>query len=88
MKYVSRKFLISVAAFLGSLGTSIAALHTSNTVVATIGIICAMVSAAIYAACEAAVDAAAVEKGVEIVEEDDEVQIGFKQKEGEENGDQ
>lgn len=57
-KYLSRKFLICVAAFLGSIGTSIAALHSDNPTIAGIGIISAMISAAIYAACEAWVDAA------------------------------
>lgn len=57
-KYLSRKFLICVAAFLGSIGTSIAALHSDNATIAGIGIISAMISAAIYAACEAWVDAA------------------------------
>lgn len=56
-KFTSRKFLICLAAFLESMGTSIAALHTGNQTVALAGIICAMVSAAIYAACEAWVDA-------------------------------
>lgn len=57
-KYLSRKFLICVAAFLGSIGTSIAAIHSDNGTIAAIGIVCAMISAAIYAACEAWVDAA------------------------------
>ena len=56
-KFMSRKFLICLAAFLGSIGTSIAALHTENQSVATVGIVCAVASAAIYAACEAWVDA-------------------------------
>lgn len=55
-KYLSRKFIISAAAFLGSLGTSITAMQTGNRVVAAIGLICSMFSAAFYAACEAAVD--------------------------------
>ena len=56
-KFTSRKFLICLAAFLGSIGTSIAALHTDNQTIATVGIVCAVASAAIYAACEAWVDA-------------------------------
>ena len=52
-KFMSRKFLICLAAFLGSIGTSIAALHTDNQSIATAGIVCAVASAAIYAACEA-----------------------------------
>ena len=71
-KFTSRKFLLSLAAFLGSLGTSIAALQTNNSIVAVIGVVCAMGSAAIYAAAEAYVDAAAVEKDVEIIEEEEE----------------
>lgn len=59
-KLMSRKFLISLAAFLGSLGTSIAGLASSEPLIAGIGIICTMLSAAIYAASEAYVDAASV----------------------------
>ena len=57
-KFTSRKFLICLAAFLGSIGTSVAALNTDNQSIATVGIVCAVASAAIYAACEAWVDAA------------------------------
>lgn len=73
-KYLSRKFLICLAAFLGSLGTSIAAFAANYPVVAIGGMICSTLSAAIYAACEAAVDAAAVDKDVEIVEEEEDVE--------------
>ena len=59
-KLTSRKFWITAAAFLGSIGMSIAGLSTSNPTVAAVGTVCAMLSAAIYAACEAYVDAAAV----------------------------
>lgn len=58
----SRKFWISVAAFLASIGTSVAGLHSDNTVVASVGIIAAILSAAIYAAAEAYVDGKAVGK--------------------------
>lgn len=57
-KYLSRKFILSAAAFLGSIGTSIAALNTGNQILAGIGLFCAIISAAMYAAAEAAVDAA------------------------------
>lgn len=57
-KFKSRKFLLCLAAFLGSIGTSIASLNTGDTTVAKVGIVCAVISAAIYAACEAWVDAA------------------------------
>ena len=59
-RFTSRKFLICAAAFLGSIGTSIAALHTDNEKVASVGIVCAIISAAIYAAVEAYVDGKAV----------------------------
>lgn len=59
-KLKSRKFWICVAAFLGSIASSIAGLVTQNEVVATIGIVCGILSAAIYAFCEAWVDASAV----------------------------
>ena len=49
-KFMSRKFWISVAAFLASIAT----------MVSTAGIICGVVSAAIYAASEAYVDGASV----------------------------
>ena len=66
MKWTSRKFWICVAAFLGSIGTSIAALHTGNEIVSAIGIVCAIVSAAIYAFCEAWVDSKAVQYSDEV----------------------
>ncbi len=55
-KLSSRKFWMTVAAFLASIGTSIGALATNNETVAAAGVICAMLSAAIYAAAEAYVD--------------------------------
>lgn len=57
-KYLSRKFLISLAAFLGSLGATIGGFATSNEKVVIFGVVCTALSAAIYAACEAYVDAA------------------------------
>lgn len=59
-KLTSRKFWICVAAMLASIATSISGLHSGNEVIATIGVICGVISAAIYAFCEAWVDAAAV----------------------------
>ena len=61
-KLSSRKFWICVAAFLGSIAASIAGLATSNQVVAGIGIVAGVLSAAIYAFCEAWVDGKAVNK--------------------------
>lgn len=61
-KLTSRKFWISVAAFLASVATSIAGLATENTTVAIVGTICGILSAAIYAAAEAYVDGKAVNK--------------------------
>jgi drug/metabolite transporter (DMT)-like permease len=55
-KITSRKFWICVAAFLASIAVSISGIQTQNTTVASVGLICGIVSAAIYAAAEAAVD--------------------------------
>lgn len=61
-KLTSRKFWICVAAFLGSVAASISGIVTDNKWVATIGITAGVLSAAIYAFCEAWVDGKAVEK--------------------------
>lgn len=61
-KLSSRKFWICVAAFLASIGVSISGLTTNNNTVVTIGTVCSIVSAAIYAFCEAWVDGKAVGK--------------------------
>ena len=55
-KLTSRKFWLCVAAFLGSVATSITGIQTGNNVVITIGTICGVLSAAIYSATEAYVD--------------------------------
>lgn len=60
-KLSSRKFWISVAAFLGSIATSIAGLATGEKWVTIVGVVCGMFSAAIYAAIEAYIDAKAIE---------------------------
>ena len=60
-KLKSRKFWICVAAFLGSIATSISGIVTSNQTVIIIGTVCGIVSAAIYAFCEAWVDGKAVQ---------------------------
>ena len=64
MKYklTSRKFWICVAAFLGSVATSISGIVTSNQTIIIVGTVCGIISAAIYAAAEAAVDVKAVKK--------------------------
>ena len=66
-KLTSRKFWICVAAFLGSIAASISGIATSNPTVTTIGIVCGVLSAAIYAFCEAWVDGKAVTRTFEIV---------------------
>ena len=58
-KLKSRKFWLTVAAFLASIATSITGLATANTALAEAGIICGVLSTAIYAAAEAYVDASA-----------------------------
>lgn len=55
-KLTSRKFWLAAAAFLASLGTGITGLATDNTALTTTGLVCTMLSAAIYAACESYVD--------------------------------
>ena len=65
-KWNSRKFLICVAAALASIGTSIAGLATSNEKIAMFGVVCTIVSSAIYAFCEAWVDGKAVVKTIAI----------------------
>lgn len=59
-KLKSRKFWLSVAAFLGGIGSSIAGIAMNDRMVTLVGGLCAALSAGIYAACEAYVDAAAV----------------------------
>lgn len=56
-KLTSRKFWIAVAATLASIGTSIAGISSNNETIATVGIVCTVASAAIYAGAEAYVDA-------------------------------
>lgn len=57
-KYLSRKFLVCIAAMLSSVGTSIAGLNSDNQTVVVVGIVATISSAAIYAFCEAWVDQA------------------------------
>lgn len=56
-KLTSRKFWLATAAFLASLGTGISGIATNNNKIAIVGVICSMLSAAIYATAEALVDA-------------------------------
>lgn len=64
-KLTSRKFWICVAAFLGSIAASISGIVTDNKYVMTVGVIAGVLSAAIYAFCEAWVDGKAVQKNNE-----------------------
>lgn len=57
-KLTSRKFWLAVAATLASIGTGIAGYATDNETLQTVGAVCTVASAAIYAAAEAYVDAA------------------------------
>lgn len=70
-KLTSRKFWICVAAFLASIAVSISGITTSNTVVTTVGTVCGIISAAIYAFCEAWVDGKAVASDVEVADEEE-----------------
>lgn len=64
-KLTSRKLWICVAAFLASVATSVTGLQSNNQIVASIGIVCSIISAAIYASAEAYVDAARKETNPE-----------------------
>lgn len=55
-KLKSRKFWMAVAAFLASIGATIAGLTTESKAITVTGIICTMLSSAIYAAAEAYTD--------------------------------
>jgi MFS family permease len=61
-KICSRKFLMCLAAFLASIATSISGIATNNQIIIILGTVCGIVSAAIYAFCEAWVDAKAVDQ--------------------------
>lgn len=61
-KLTSRKFWICIAAFLGSVATSIAGITVQNDDITSLGIICGIISAGIYSAAEAYVDGAAVKE--------------------------
>ena len=74
-KFSSRKFLISLAAFLGYIGASIRGIVTENHTLTIIGTVCTVLSAAIYAACEAYVDGKAVNTKTELTDEEVESRI-------------
>ena len=57
-KLTSRKFWISVAAFLGSIAASVTGLAIGEKWITITGVVCGILSAAIYAGAEAYVDAA------------------------------
>lgn len=59
-KITSRKFWISVAAFLGSIAVSISGIVSGEKWVTVTGTVAGVLSAAIYAALEASIDRAAV----------------------------
>lgn len=70
-KITSRKFLLCLAAFLGSIATSISGIVTSNQTITIIGTVCGILSAALYAFAEAWVDGKAVEKRIDINKSED-----------------
>ena len=70
-KLTSRKFWICVAAFMASIGSSIAGMNMGNKMIACVGIICTVISTAIYAAAESVVDAARLQQQVVILPEED-----------------
>ena len=70
-KLKSRKFWICIAAFLGSIATSISGIQMGNETLTMVGTVCGVFSAAIYAAAEAYVDAKAVNSSLEVLEDTD-----------------
>lgn len=62
-KLKSRKFWMAVASILGSVAAAIAGLAIDNEVVTVVGIICGVVSAAIYEIVEAVLDYETEEEG-------------------------
>jgi len=67
-KFKSRKFLMCLAAALASIGASIAGLCSQNETIATVGIVCTIVSSAIYAFCEAWVDSSSAKANTTHIE--------------------
>lgn len=61
-KLKSRKFWLAVSAMLASLGTGISGIVAGNQTLAIVGSVLTVISASIYAFCEAYVDAKAVNK--------------------------
>ena len=59
-KFKSRKFLLTVAALLGALGTAAAGMATDNEVLAVVSIVAGSVSTMIYNIVEGVIDKAAV----------------------------
>ena len=75
-KLKSRKFWICVAAFLASIATSITGLVNANQTITIVGTVAGILSAAIYAFCEAWVDGKAVDKNEYVIEEESN-EVGF-----------
>lgn len=69
-KLKSRKFWLCVAAFLGSVATSIAGLYTDNQTIVVLGTVCGILSAAIYSFCEAWIDGKAVDATIYQIDDD------------------
>lgn len=59
-KLSSRKFWLTIAAVLASLGTGISGIIAGNQTLTIVGSVLTVISAAIYAGCEAYIDAKAV----------------------------
>lgn len=70
-KLSSRKFWLALSAMLASLGTGVSGIIQGNQTLAIIGSCLTVISAAIYAFCEAYVDGKAVEKRIDINKSED-----------------
>lgn len=59
-KLTSRKFWVTIAAMLASIGSAIGGAYVDNTTIIMVGVICTAVSTCIYTISESMVDAKAV----------------------------
>ena len=65
-KLTSRVFWLCIAAFLASVSSGIAAIGNGNDTIGTVGIVCGVVAAGIYAAAEKATDIARIKSDTKL----------------------
>lgn len=59
-KLISRKFWVTIAIMLASIGSAIGGIYTDNQTLVVVGVVCTAVSTCIYTIAESMVDAKAV----------------------------